>query len=74
MKSTGINVANVENISDEKNTNNIKINDDLHVKKKRSIVILGDSTLKDIEQRKVKNGLSNNEKVYVKHFSGASVN
>ena len=30
--------------------------------------------VKDTEQHKVRNGLANNEKVFVKHFSGATVN
>ena len=42
-------------------------------KKKRSTVIVGDSMLKDIQQHKIRNGLTNNEKVYVKHFAGATV-
>ena len=41
-------------------------------KHKRSIVVLGDSLLKGIEQHRVRNSLRNNEKVYVKHFSGAT--
>ena len=43
-------------------------------KRNRSIVVLGDSLLKDIEQHRVRKGLQNNEKVYVKHFSGATTN
>ena len=43
-------------------------------KKKRSVVILGDSMLKDIEPNKVKKGVGDNEKVFVKHFSGATTN
>ena len=43
-------------------------------KRNRSIVVLGDSLLKDIEQHRVRKGLQNNEKVYVKHFSGATPN
>ena len=41
---------------------------------KRSIVILGDSLLKDVEPQKVRSGLNNNDKVYVKSFSGATTN
>ena len=33
-------------------------------------MILGDSLLKDIEQHKIRNGLPNKDKVFVKHFSG----
>ena len=40
---------------------------------KRSIVILGDSIIKDIEQHRVRKSLPNNEKVYVKSFSGATI-
>ena len=43
-------------------------------KKKRSVVILGDSMLKDIEPIKVKKGVGVNEKVFVKHFTGATTN
>ena len=42
-------------------------------KKNRSIVILGDSILKDVEQYKIRNTLNTNEKVFVKSFSGATV-
>ena len=41
-------------------------------KRNRSIVVLGDSLLKDIEQHRVRKGLQNNEKVYGTHFSGAT--
>ena len=34
---------------------------------------MGDSLLKDIEQHKIRNGLGTNEKVYLKHFSGANI-
>ena len=36
-------------------------------------MILGDSMLKDIESSKIRKGLNNDEKVYIKHFSGATV-
>ena len=36
-------------------------------------MILGDSLLKDIEQHKIRNGLPNKDKVYVQHFSGATI-
>ena len=42
-------------------------------KKHRSVVILGDSLLKDIDQHKVRNGVNNGQKIYVKSFSGATV-
>ena len=41
--------------------------------KQRSTVILGDSIINVIEQHKFKDGLGNNEHVYVKSFSGADV-
>ena len=41
------------------------------VVKKR--IILGDSMLKDIEQQKLRKGLNNKERIFVKHFSGATV-
>ena len=40
---------------------------------KRSICILGDSLLKDIEAHKIREALTSNERVYVKHFSGADI-
>ena len=40
----------------------------------RSIVILGDSLIKDVEPQKVRSGLNNKDKVYVKSFSGATTN
>ena len=42
--------------------------------KKRSIAIIGDSIIKDIEQHKVSQALGNREKVFVKSFSGAKIN
>ena len=44
--------------------------DDAH--KKRSTIILGDSLLKDIEQTKLRKGIRNREKVFVKVFSGST--
>ena len=41
--------------------------------KKRCTIILGDSMLKDIEQQKLRKGLNNKERVFVKHFSGGTV-
>ena len=40
----------------------------------RSVVILGDSMIKDIDQGKVRKGLHDNEKVYIKSFPGATTN
>ena len=40
---------------------------------KRSIVVLGDSIIKDIEQHRVRISLHYKEKVYVKSFSGATI-
>ena len=47
---------------------------DEETKRKRSVLILGDSMLKDIEPTKVRNGVQNNVKVYVKAFPGATTN
>ena len=72
-----VNTGDVEQLSDEniksKNNKNIK-NDDMQERKKRSIVILGDSILKEVELHKVRNSLESKEKVYVMHFSGATIN
>ena len=63
------------------NINNEQVDDDKLISdtsneekrnKNRSVVILGDSLLKDIETQKVRKSLNNNEKVYVKSFSGAT--
>ena len=42
-------------------------------KKSRSITILGDSILKDIKSYKIRNGLTSNDRVYVKSFPGATI-
>ena len=52
----------------------IKRNKAENTKRNRSIVVLGDSLLKDIEQHRVRKGFQNNERVFVKHFSGATTN
>ena len=59
-----------DNVSTDKN---IKISGEVGGKKKRSTIILGDSMLKDIEQQKLRKGLNNKERIFVKHFSGATV-
>ena len=41
--------------------------------KKRSIVILGDSLVKDVKQYKLRKGLNNKERIFIKNFSGATV-
>ena len=42
-------------------------------KKKRTITIIGDSTIKNIESYKMRQGMTSNEKVYIKSFPGAKV-
>ena len=75
-KDDKINVENKLHEQDVKETIddfiNPKIKQRKEVNKKRSVVILGDSLLKDIEQNKVRKGLGGNEKVYVKCFPGAT--
>ena len=44
----------------------------LEVKKSDRVVILGDSLVKDVEQHKLRNGLDK-ERIFIKHFSGATV-
>ena len=65
------------NVADKSESSEINIgnkkSDEVTRKKKRSVVILGDSLIKDIDQRKIRNGLPNKDKIYVKHFSGATV-
>ena len=43
-------------------------------RKIRSIVIMGDSIIKDIQAHKIRQGLKGNERVYVKSFPGATIN
>ena len=68
-------IVNEAIVSDDKvsNRNNINKDNEVRSNKKRSIVILGDSMLKDIDQHKVRKGLDIKAKVYVKHFSGATI-
>ena len=60
----------LENTAPDKN---IKISEEVGSKNKRTTVILGDSIVKDVEQYKIRKGLNNKERVFVKHFSGATV-
>ena len=46
---------------------------DVERKKKRSVIILGDSLVKDVVQHKLCKGLHNKERIFIKHFSGATV-
>ena len=49
--------------------------DETSVKRnKRSIAILSDSMLKDVEAFKMREALGGNGKIYIKTFSGATVN
>ena len=54
----------------------VDINDDMHSngkkKKQRSTTIIGDSILKDIEPRKMREAMRSTEKVFIKSFSGAN--
>ena len=70
VKGNVFKIADGKNISTEpkKTTENGVIN------RKRSILIMGDSMIKDIDQSKVRKGLHNNEKVYIKSFPGATTN
>ena len=43
------------------------------IKKKRTITIIGDSTIKNVESYKMRQGMTSNEKVYIKSFPGAKV-
>ena len=67
---------NVFKIADGKNnsTEPIKKTENGVINRKRSILIMGDSMIKDIDQSKVRKGLHNNEKVYIKSFPGATTN
>ena len=61
-------------ISNEMNENKSNSASVKTSKKSRSItIILGDSILKDIKPYKIRNGLTSNERVYVKSFPGATI-
>ena len=67
----------INEVSIQANSNEKKDKENSQVQKKknnkRSTVILGDSLLKGVEQHRVKISLKNNENVYVKSFSGATI-
>ena len=77
-KSTGENTLSERIIDPSKNDKEVNNNDtekSIIIPKKnnkRTTVILGDSIIKDIEAPKVKGSLTNDEKVYVKCFPGAT--
>ena len=58
-----------DNIINDRNVKSVNVGS----KKTRSIVILGDSLVKDVEQHKLRKGLNNKERIFIKHFSGATV-
>ena len=55
------------------NDQKFKLNEKVASNKKRTTVILGDSIIKDVEQHKIRKGLNNKERVFVKHFPGTTV-
>ena len=65
--------ASMELISNEMKEQYFNSVSDKTKKKSRSITILGDSILKDIKPYKIRNGLTSNERVYVKSFPGATI-
>ena len=74
LRNTNLNVKKAVTNNNELLHDEVKINSEVkNNRKKRSTVILGDSLLKDIEQHKIRKGLGNNDKVYVKQFSGANI-
>ena len=58
------------NVTDENIFNSVS---EKRKKKSRSITILGDSILKDVKSYKIRNGLTPNDRVYVKSFPGATI-
>ena len=58
------------NDMNEKNFNSVS---EKTKKNSRGITILGDSILKDIKSYKIRNGLTSNDRVYVKSFPGATI-
>ena len=47
---------------------------DINSKSKKSIVILGDSMLKHLNDREMSKKVKSDSKIFVKHFSGATTN
>ena len=60
-----------ENLTNENNDEFVIKNK--RIKKKRTITIIGDSTIKNIESYKMRQGMTSDEKVYIKSFPGAKV-
>ena len=58
------------NVMNEKNFNRVS---GKSKKKSRSITMLGDSILKEVKSYKIRNGLTSNDRVYVKSFPGATI-
>ena len=50
-----------------------EVKPDTPKKKKRTITICGDSTIKDIKSFKMKKAISSNDKVFIKSFPGAKI-
>ena len=71
-KSSVTNVESKVNTGNITNDKNDKKSVNVGSKKKRSVVILGDSLVKDVEQHKLRNSL-NKERIFIKNFSGATV-
>ena len=71
-KSSVTNVESKVNTGNITNDKNDKKSVNIGSKKKRSVVILGDSLVKDVEQHKLRNSL-NKERIFIKNFSGATV-
>ena len=66
----------LKNVGDKNNGahTEIKVDDtNTNTNKQKSITILGDSIIKNIESHKMRKCMINNEKVYVKSFPGATV-
>ena len=59
--------SDIENIEES----DIEEKNSAEVHEKRNITILGDSMIKHIERYKMRQGMKNNEKIYVKTFPGA---
>ena len=67
-------INNEVNKGDNTTHNFNKSNSAKKKRKYRSTVILGDSTIKDIEPHKMREALGKQEKIYIKSFSGADTN
>ena len=73
IRDTGFNN---EKFNSDRELNNSQRSTDavFYTNKKRSITVLGDSIVKDVKPFKMRRMMNKNERLYVKCFSGVSIN